>query len=417
MLRNWTEIDRLQLVRSVYPIEVKPADSNETDSQDQEEYVTNGELRKREEVEELNKKVKRNRIVWKKCGLKRNGFVEKGLEQNGVADNSYEIEKSCNEKGKGTGIEEKYFIVNQIDFSHLDKMQRQKAGKLLLKEVDSFSRDDDDIGCAKDRVLNLGPKDDVPVQRNYVSFSKPLYPEVKRYIQDLLNRGFNKPSQSPYSSSVLCVRKPDNSLRLCVNYRLLNAKTVADKHPIPKVQETLENLGGNRRFSSLHQGKAYHQGFMSEKSQTLTAFITPWGLYEFVRIPFGLSQPPGAFQCFMERVIGSDLRDVIAVSYLDDVIRFSKTFDEDLEHLRIIFKHLRESDITLKPKKCKMFRKQVQFPGRVVSEQGHTLDTKRQLPVFEVKHLRQLVTLEVYWLSELLPAMDLSVFNNCKTIV
>ena len=83
------------------------------------------------------------------------------------------------------------------------------------------------------------------------------------------------------------MRKPDNSLRLCIDYRLLNAKTVADKHPIPKVQETFENLGGNRWFSTLDQGKAYHQGFMSEKSQSLTAFLTPWGLYEFERIPFG----------------------------------------------------------------------------------------------------------------------------------
>ena len=138
----------------------------------------------------------------------------------------------------------------------------------------------------------------------------------------------------------------------------------------------LKSLAGNRWFSTLDQGKAYHHGFMSEKSQSLTAFITPWGLYEFVRIPFGLSQAPGAFQRFMERVIGSDLRDVIAIPYLDDVICFSKTFDEHLEHLRIIFKRLKESGIKLKARKCKTFRKQVQFLGRVVSEQGYTLDPK-----------------------------------------
>ena len=228
--------------------------------------------------------------MFGKCDLKGDGAVEKGLEQNGVADDSYEIEKSCSEKGKGTGIEERNFIVNQIGLSHLDEMQRQKARKLLLEETDSFSLDDDDIGYAKDLVLDLRLKDDTPVQRNYVSFPKPLYPEVKSYIQDLLNRGFIKPSQSAYSSSVLCVRKPDNSLRLCVDYRLLNAKTVSDKHPIPKVEETLENLGENRWFSTIGQERLITRALCQKKSQSLTAFITPWELYEFVRIKFGLSQ-------------------------------------------------------------------------------------------------------------------------------
>ena len=268
----------------------------------------------------MNKKGAKEQDCLGKCDLKGDGVIEKVSEQNAVADDSYEIEKSCNEKGKGICVVERNFIVNQIDPSHLDEVQRQKARKLLLEEADSFSRDDDDIRCAKDLVLDLRLKDDTPVQRNYASFPKPLYSEVKSYLQNLLNCGFIKPSQSPYLSSMLCARKPDNSLRLCVDYRLLNPKTVANKHPIPKDQETLENLGGNRWFSTLDQGRAYHQGFMLEKSQLLTAFITPWGLYEFVRIPFGLSQAPGAFQRFMERVIGSDLRDVIAIPYLDDVI-------------------------------------------------------------------------------------------------
>ena len=176
VLRNRTETCRLQLVRSVYPIEVKPADSNEADSQDQEKDVTSGESRKSEEVEELNKKGAKEQDCLGKCDLKGDGVVEKGLEQNGIADDSYEIEKSCNEKGKGISIEERNFIVNQIDLSHLDEMQRQKARKLLLKEADSFSRDDGDIGCAKDLELDLRLKDDTPVQRNYVSFPKPLCP-------------------------------------------------------------------------------------------------------------------------------------------------------------------------------------------------------------------------------------------------
>ena len=106
LLYNRTEFGRLQLVRSVYPAEVKPADSNEADSQDQEEDVTSGESRKSEEIEELNKKGAKKQDCLGKCDLKGDGVIENGLEQNGVADDSYEIEKSCNEKGKGISIEE-----------------------------------------------------------------------------------------------------------------------------------------------------------------------------------------------------------------------------------------------------------------------------------------------------------------------
>ena len=132
VLRNRTEIGRLQLAGSVCPTEVKTADTNEADSQDQEEDVTNGESRKSEEVEELNEKGAKEQDCLGRCGLKGDGAVEKGLEQNGVADDSYEIEKSYNEKGKGISIEERNFIVNQIDLSHLHEMKRQKVRKLLL---------------------------------------------------------------------------------------------------------------------------------------------------------------------------------------------------------------------------------------------------------------------------------------------
>lgn len=107
---------------------------------------------------------------------------------------------------------------------------------------------------------------------------RPLYQEVKAYLQDLLDKGWISKSYSSYSSAVVCVRKKCGALRLCVDYRALNSKTIPDRQPIPRIQDAINTLQGNSWFSLLDQGKAYHQGFMDEDSKALTAFVTPWGL-------------------------------------------------------------------------------------------------------------------------------------------
>ena len=164
--------------------------------------------------------------------------------------------------------------LQDIDLSGLTVEQRELASQLLDEQSDVFTKDDDDIGMIPNLQMNIRLHDTTPVQKNYVAVPRPLYPEVKSYIQDLLNRNFIRKSMSSYSSLVVGVRKKDNNLRLRVDYRELNRKTHVDRYPIPRVQETLDNLGGSAWFSTLDQGKAYHQGFLTSASQPLTAFIT-----------------------------------------------------------------------------------------------------------------------------------------------
>ena len=274
----------------------------------------------------------------------------------------------------------------------------------MIEEQESFAKNDDDIRVIPDLKLDINLTDKAPVQKNYVAVPRPLYPKIKSYIEDLLNRQFIRKLRSPYSSPVVCVQKKDQSLRLCVDYRALNQKTIPDHHPIPWIQESLDNLGGNSWFSVLDQGKAYHQGFVSESSQHLTAFITPWGLYEWVSIPFGLRNALGAFQRFMEGCLDG-LRDEICTPCLDDIIVYSKSFQDHINLLRKVFEHLREHCVKLKPKKCKFFRREVNFLGRVVSADGYKLDPATIAPVLNlaktppktVGHVRQVVGLLGYY--------------------
>ena len=166
--------------------------------------------------------------------------------------------------------------------------------------------------------------------------------------------------------------------------RIEQEKTQVDRHPIPRIQETLDNLGENSWFSVLDQGKAYHQGFLKPESQPLTAFITPWELYEWIRIQFGLSNAPASFQRFMETCLG-DLRDEICVPYLDDIIVFSSSFNDHIEHLRQVLQRLKKHGAKLKPKKCTMFKKEVVFLGRVVSEEGYKLDPSTIASILRLK--------------------------------
>ena len=159
-----------------------------------------------------------------------------------------------------------------IDLSHLSTEQHQKAVDLITEMSDIFCQDSEDIGDVQNCKMKIRLKDETPVQKSYYSMPKPLHQEVKHYVEDLLNKGWITKSSSNYSSPVVAVRKKDDSLRLCCDYRALNNKTVSDRHPLPRVQDAIDSLNGKKWFSLLDQQKAYHQIYLDPESRPLNAF-------------------------------------------------------------------------------------------------------------------------------------------------
>ena len=187
-------------------------------------------------------------------------------------------------------------VLPEIDLSHLTEEQRKLAQELLEEEKDVFCCGKTDHGDAPDLVMEINLTDNIPVVVPHRHIPRPLYDEVKNFVNDLIANKWVQESKSAYASPIVCVRKKDQSLRLCIDYRSLNKKIVPDKQPIPRIQEIFDGLGGQEWFSTLDMAKAYFQGYVAEKFRHITAFSTPWGLYEWIRIPMGISTAPQLFK-------------------------------------------------------------------------------------------------------------------------
>ena len=277
------------------------------------------------------------------------------------------------------------FDVN-LEEADIDHGERKRLIELLRQYSDVFSHGEDDLGFTTTVTHKIPTISEHPIRLPHRRVPPNQMEEVKAHLQRLLEQKIIRPSTSPYAAPVVIVRKKDGSIRLCVDYRRLNEQTRKDAFPIPRIDEALDSLGGAKMFSSLDLVQGYHQVAVAEEDIPKTAFRAgTGGLFEYVRMPFGLSNSPATFQRLMEVILG-DLNYGSLLLYLDDILVFSSSFDEHLERLEVVFQRLRQHGLKLKPKKCHFFRRECNYLGHVVSANGIATDPAK---TGAIKHWKQ----------------------------
>ena len=250
---------------------------------------------------------------------------------------------------------------------------KQEALRIFTTYSNVFASEGGSLGRTTTIQHQIPTCDDIPVHQRHRRIPPNQLAEVKEHLQDLLDKGVIRPSQNNYASPIVLVRKKNGALRMCVDYRLLNAKVKPDAYPLPRIDESLDILGGAKYFSTIDLASAYNQVEVAPADRHKTAFTTPFGLYEYNRMPFGLGNAPATFQRVMQTIFRDELLEMLIV-YLDDIIVFSQDISTHLQRLEMVFQKLREHGLKIEGKKCHFFCPKVTYLGHVVSADGVATD-------------------------------------------
>ncbi|KAF5779194.1 putative nucleotidyltransferase, Ribonuclease H [Helianthus annuus] len=200
--------------------------------------------------------------------------------------------------------------------------------------------------------------------------------ELSTQLQELLDKGFIRPSFSPWGAPVLFVKKKDGTMRMCIDYRELNKLTIKNRYPLPRIDDLFDQLQGSSYYSKIDLRSGYHQLRIQEESVPKTAFRTRYGHYEFLVMPFGLTNAPAVFMDLMNRVCKPYL-DKFVIVFIDDILIYSRTKEEHEQHLRTILELLKKEKLYAKFSKCEFWIREVQFLGHVVNEKGIHVDPSK----------------------------------------
>jgi hypothetical protein len=277
--------------------------------------------------------------------------------------------------GDSPGPEEKVSLEQELrdvlkhkDSALTNAKELDDAHKLLLDYIDVFSHDGE-FGHTNLVKHRIHTGEITPVKCRNRPINPAMVEDLRNQVNEWLRHGVIEPSMSPWASALVASKKKNGKTRWCVDYRVLNEATTKDAYPMPLIEENLAQLSKSRIFSSVDGSGAFHVVDLEEDAKPKTAFATPWGLYQFKRMPFGLCNAPATYSRLM-RIVLQHIPADQALSYLDDTLVHSPDLQRHHEYLRNVLEAHRAAGLKLQPSKCHFFLKEVEYLGHMVSEKG-----------------------------------------------
>lgn len=274
----------------------------------------------------------------------------------------------------GKSLISKEIIKDLIRTSHLNENEKSALINTIYENQTVLLRQNEKLSATSIIKHIINTKDETPVYTRTYRYPHHFKKDVEDQIQEMIDSGIIKNSNSPYSSPIWVVPKKGDAsgiqkIRVVIDYRKLNDKTVDDKYPIPQMEEILDNLGKSEYFTTLDLKSGFHQIPMDIKSQAKTAFSTDKGHFEFCRMPFGLKNGPATFQRAMNNVLQGLIGKICHV-YLDDIVIVGENLNNHINNLKTVLKRLSQFNLKIQLDKCEFLKRETEFLGHVITQDG-----------------------------------------------
>lgn len=272
-------------------------------------------------------------------------------------------------------------IKKLLRLEHLNNEEKASVEKIIEEHSDRFQLPEDRLNITSATKHSIPTTNEVPIHVKQYRFPPVHKIEIDKQVNELLNNDIIEYSTSPYNSPLWIVpKKPDSHgnkrWRMVIDYRLLNEKTIGDAYPLPNIIDILDQLGNAKYFSILDLASGFHQIPMTNKDAPKTAFSTPYGHYQFKRMPFGLKNAPATFQRLMDNVL-SGLQGNELFVYMDDIVIYATSLKEHSVKFNRLMKRLKEANLKLQPDKCEFLRREVIYLGHIIGSHGVKPDPKK----------------------------------------